>query len=224
CAALLGFLVERLVLRHMLGQPTISIVMVTIGLSSILMGIAEMVWGSDFRSFPAILPRAPLIIGDIVVRANLFYGFVLAVVVVIVFAVLFKYAKVGIAMRATAADQSASFSMGINVKAMFTLSWAFGAVAATLGGIIIGNIGGVHPTLGHIGLKIFPVVILGGLDSIGGAVLAGFIMGIIENLAGGYLDPYFHGGVKDVAPFVVLVLILLIKPYGLFGKEEIERL
>jgi branched-chain amino acid transport system permease protein len=158
------------------------------------------------------------------VRSNLFYGFVLAVVVVIVFALLFKYAKVGIAMRATAADQSASFSMGINVKAMFTLSWAFGAVAATLGGIIIGNIGGVHPTLGHIGLKIFPVVILGGLDSIGGAVLAGFIMGIIENLAGGYLDPYFQGGVKDVAPFVVLVLILLIKPYGLFGKEEIERL
>ena len=224
CAALLGFAVERLVLRHMLGQPTISIVMVTIGLSSILMGIAEMLWGSDFRSFPAIVPRAPLIVGDIVVRSNLFYGFVLAVVVVIVFALLFKYAKVGIAMRATAADQSASFSMGINVKAMFTLSWAFGAVAATLGGIIIGNIGGVHPTLGHIGLKIFPVVILGGLDSIGGAVLAGFIMGIIENMAGGYLDPYFQGGVKDVAPFVVLVLILLIKPYGLFGKEEIERL
>lgn len=224
CAALLGLLVERLVLRHMLGQPTISIIMVTIGLSSILMGIAEMVWGSDFRSFPALLPRAPLIIGEIVVRSNLFYGFVLAVAVVIVFALFFKFAKVGVAMRATAADQTASFSMGINVKAMFTLSWAFGAVAATLGGIIIGNIGGVHPTLGHIGLKIFPVVILGGLDSIGGAVLAGFIMGIIENLAGGYLDPYFHGGVKDVAPFVVLVLILLIKPYGLFGKEEIERL
>lgn len=224
CAALLGFMVERLVLRHMLGQPTISIIMVTIGLSSILMGLAEMVWGSDFRSFPSIVPRAPLIIGEIVVRSNLFYGFVLAVVVVIVFALLFKYAKVGIAMRATAEDQSASFSMGINVKAMFTLSWSFGAVAATLGGIIIGNIGGVHPTLGHIGLKIFPVVILGGLDSIGGAVLAGFIMGIIENLAGGYLDPYFHGGVKDVAPFIVLVLILLVKPYGLFGKQEIERL
>ena len=223
-AALLGFLVERLILRHMLGQPTISIVMVTIGLSSILMGIAEIVWGSDFRSFQAIFPRAPIIIGEVILRSNIFYGLVLAVGVVIIFALLFKYAKVGIAMRATAGDQAASFSMGINVKTMFTLSWAFGAIAASLGGIIIGNIGGVHPTLGHIGLKIFPVVILGGLDSIGGAVLAGFIIGILENLAGGYLDPYFHGGVKDVAPFVVLVLILLIKPYGLFGKEEIERL
>ena len=223
-AARLGFLVERLILRHMLGQPTISIVMVTIGLSSILMGAAEMIWGAGFRSFPAIFPRAPIIIGDIVLRSNIFYGFILSSVAVIVFALLFKYAKVGVAMRATATDQTASFSMGINVKSIFTLSWALGAIAASLGGIIIGNIGGVHPTLGHIGLKIFPVVILGGLDSIRGAVLGGFIVGILENLAGGYLDPYFHGGVKDVAPFVVLVLILLFKPYGLFGKKEIERL
>ena len=224
CAAMLGFLVERLILRHMLGQPTISIVMVTIGLSSILTGMAEMIWGSEFKSFPAIFPRAPIIVGEIVLRSNLFYGFVISAAAVILFALLFKYAKVGMAMRATAADQMASFSMGINVKSMFTLSWALGAIAASMGGIIIGNIGGVHPTLGHIGLKIFPVVILGGLDSILGAVLGGFIVGIVENLAGGYLDPYFHGGVKDIAPFVVLVLILLFKPYGLFGKAEIERL
>lgn len=223
-AAFLGFLVERLILRHMLGQPTISIVMVTIGLSSILMGIAEMIWGAEFKSFPAIFPRAPIIIGEIVLRSNIFYGFLISTAAVILFALLFKYAKVGVAMRATAADQMASFSMGINVKSMFTLSWALGAIAASLGGIIIGNIGGVHPTLGHIGLKIFPVVILGGLDSIAGAVLGGFIVGIVENMAGGYLDPYFHGGVKDVAPFLVLVLILLFKPYGLFGKKEIERL
>ena len=137
---------------------------------------------------------------------------------------LFKYAKVGIAMRATANDQMAAFSMGINVKSMFTISWGFGAIAASLGGIIIGNIGGVQPTLGHIGLKIFPIVILGGLDSIIGAVVGGFIVGIVENLAGGYLDPIFHGGVKDIAPFVVLIVILLIKPYGLFGTKEIERL
>ena len=224
CAAALGFIVERLILRHMLGQPTISIVMVTIGLSSILTGMAEMIWGSEFKSFPAIFPRAPIIVGEIVVRSNMFYGFVISAAAVILFALLFKYAKVGMAMRATAADQSAAFSMGINVKSMFTLSWALGAIAASMGGIIIGNIGGVHPTLGHIGLKIFPVVILGGLDSILGAVVGGFIVGIVENLAGGYLDPYFHGGVKDVAPFVVLVLILLFKPYGLFGKAEIERL
>ncbi|MCF8041364.1 MAG: branched-chain amino acid ABC transporter permease [Desulfarculaceae bacterium] len=224
CSALLGLFVERAILRHMLGQPTISIVMVTIGLSSILMGLAEMIWSTDFKSFPALFPRAPIIIGDIIVRSNLFWGFVVAMIAVIVFALLFKYAKVGVAMRATAGDQMAAFSMGINVRSMFTVAWAMGAIAAALGGVIIGNIGGIQPTLGNIGLKIFPVVILGGLDSIAGAVVGGFIVGLVENIAGGYLDPYVGGGVKDLAPFVVLVLILFVKPYGLFGKQDIERL
>jgi len=224
CAAMLGLFIERAILRHMLGQPTISIVMVTIGLSSILMGLAEMIWSTDFKSFPPLFPRAPIIIGDIIIRSNLFWGFVLAMIAVICFALLFKYAKVGVAMRATAGDQMAAFSMGINVRTMFTVAWSLGAIAAALGGVIIGNIGGIQPTLGHIGLKIFPVVILGGLDSIAGAVVGGFIVGLVENIAGGYLDPYVGGGVKDLAPFVVLVLILLVKPYGLFGKEDIERL
>lgn len=224
CSAVLGFLIERTILRHMLGQPIISIIMVTIGLSSILMGLAEIIWSTDFKSFPPLFPRAPIIVGDIIIRSNLFWGFVIAMAAVACFSIVFKYTKVGVAMRATADDQMAAFSMGINVRSMFTLAWALGAVAASLGGVIIGNMGGIQPTLGHIGLKIFPVVILGGLDSIAGAVVGGFIVGLVENIAGGYLDPYVGGGVKDMAPFVVLVIILLIKPYGLFGKEEIERL
>ena len=223
-AALLGMLVEFSILRHMLGQPTISIVMVTIGLSSILTGFAEIIWSSDFKSFPPLFPRSPIILGDVIIRSNLFWGFVVAMVTVALFAVFFKYSKIGIAMRATAGDQMASYSMGINVRTMFTTAWALGAIAASLGGLIIGNIGGVQPNLGSIGLKIFPVVILGGLDSIGGAVLGGFIVGILENIAGGYLDPYFNGGVKDVVPFIILVVILMVKPYGLFGRREIERL
>ncbi|MCF8032527.1 MAG: branched-chain amino acid ABC transporter permease [Desulfarculaceae bacterium] len=224
CSAMLGLFIERAILRHMLGQPTISIVMVTIGLSSILMGLAEMIWSTDFKNFPPLFPRAPIILGDIIIRSNLFWGFIVAMLAVAAFALLFKYAKVGVAMRATAGDQMAAFSMGINVRTMFTVAWSLGAIAAALGGVIIGNIGGIQPTLGNIGLKIFPVVILGGLDSIAGAVVGGFIVGLVENIAGGYLDPYVGGGVKDLAPFVVLVLILLIKPYGLFGKEDIERL
>ena len=223
-AALLGMLVEFSILRHMLGQPTISIVMVTIGLSSILTGFAEIIWSSDFKSFPPLFPRAPIILGDVIIRSNLFWGFVVAMATVALFAIFFKYSKIGIAMRATAGDQMASYSMGINVRTMFTTAWALGAIAASLGGLIIGNIGGVQPNLGSIGLKIFPVVILGGLDSIGGAVLGGFIVGILENIAGGYLDPYFNGGVKDVVPFIILVVILMVKPYGLFGRREIERL
>jgi branched-chain amino acid transport system permease protein len=224
CAAILGFLVERTILRHMLGQPIISVIMVTIGLSSILMGLVEMIWTSQFQSFPPLFPRAPLNLGFAVVRSTLAYGFAISMAAVAIFALIFKYAKVGVAMRATATDQMAAFSMGINVKTMFTFAWALGAIAAALGGVIVGNIGGISPVLGAVGLKIFPVVILGGLDSIGGAVLGGFIIGVLENLAGGYLDPYFGGGVKEVAPFVFMVLILLIKPYGLFGKQDIERL
>ena len=224
CSAVLGLVIERTILRHMLGQPIISIIMVTIGLSSILMGLAEMTWSTDFKSFPPLFPRAPIIVGDIIIRSNLFWGFIISMTAVALFAVVFKYTKVGVAMRATADDQMAAFSMGINVRSMFTLAWALGAVAAALGGVVIGNMGGIQPTLGHIGLKIFPVVILGGLDSIAGAVVGGFIVGLVENIAGGYLDPYVGGGVKDMAPFVVLVIILLIKPYGLFGKQEIERL
>jgi branched-chain amino acid transport system permease protein len=224
CAAALGFVVEHAILRHMLGRPVISIIMVTIGLASILTGLAEMIWSTEFKSFPPIFPRAPVVIGGIIIRSNLFWGFVIAMAAVVLFAVFFRYSKLGVAMRATAGDQMASYSMGINVRSMFTLAWSLGAVAASLGGVIIGNIGGVQPTLGHIGLKIFPVVILGGLDSIAGAVVGGFIVGLVENIAGGYLDPYVGGGVKDLAPFVVLVLILLVKPYGLFGRQEIERL
>ncbi len=223
-SAALGFAVERAILRHMLGQPTISIVMVTIGLSSILLGLAELIWTSDFKNFPPLFPRAPIIMGEVVIRSNFFWGFVIAMAAVVVFALLFKYAKVGVAMRATANDQMSAFSMGINVRTMFTVAWSMGAIAAALGGLIIGNIGGIQPTLGMVGLTIFPVVILGGLDSIAGAVVGGFIVGIVENLAGGYLHEYVPGDVKELAPFVVLVLILLIKPYGLFGKEEIERL
>jgi branched-chain amino acid transport system permease protein len=224
CAAALGFLVERLILRHMLGQPIISVIMVTIGLSSILVGLAEIIWTSQFQNFPPLFPRAPLNFGFVVVRSTLAYGFAISMAAVAIFALIFKYAKAGVAMRATAGDQMAAFSMGINVKTMFTLAWALGAIAAALGGVIVGNIGGISPVLGAVGLKIFPVVILGGLDSILGAVVGGLIIGVLENLAGGYLDPYFGGGVKEVAPFVIMVIILLIKPYGLFGKQDIERL
>jgi branched-chain amino acid transport system permease protein len=127
-------------------------------------------------------------------------------------------------MRATADDPQAAFSMGIDIRRVFSLSWSLAAVTAALSGVVIGTMGGISPQLGAIGLKVFPVVILGGLDSIGGALLGGFLMGILENLAGGYLDPLVGGGIKEVAPFLVLVAILMVRPYGLFGTREIERL
>lgn len=224
-AGAVGALVERVVLRPLLGKRTISVIMVTIGLSSIFKGIAQIAWSGDYRAFPQIFPRAPLLFGSIVIPSRQFYPFLIAMAAVAAIWVLFRFTRTGTAMRATADDQASAYALGIDIRKVFSLSWSLAAVAAGLAGIVIGTIGGISPQLGAIGLKIFPVVILGGLDSIGGALLGGFIMGILENLAGGYLDPLMSGaGVKEVAPFVVLVVILMIRPYGLFGSREIERL
>lgn len=127
-------------------------------------------------------------------------------------------------MRVTAFDQQIAQTLGISIKRIFALAWAISAVVSSIGGIILGNINGISNLLAHMGLKVFPCVILGGLDSVIGAIVGGFLIGILENLAGGYLDPILGGGVKDVAPFVFLVIVLMIKPYGLFGKVLIERL
>jgi len=139
------------------------------------------------------------------------------------FALFFKFTRLGIAMRATANSHQVALSMGISVKSIFALSWAISAVVSAIGGVLIGSINGVNITFSDFGLKVFPAVILGGLDSIPGAVIGGLVVGILENLSGGYLSRYFGGGVKEVAPFVFLVIILMVKPYGLFGTKEIER-
>jgi branched-chain amino acid transport system permease protein len=219
----LGFVIERLILRPLIGEPIISVIMVTIGLGLILKGVMYMIWTPSFRSFPEIFPPKPLNLGFSVVPSGLLWGFIFAVIGTIVFLLIFKFSRTGVAMRATANDQQAALSMGISVKGVFALSWSFGAIASVIGGIVIGNITGISVYMGDIGLKVLAVIILGGLDSIGGAILGGLIVGILENLTGLYLDPVFVGGTKEVAPFFILVIILMIRPYGLFGKEIIER-
>lgn len=222
-AIMLGVVLEKIILRPLIGEPIISVVMVTIGLSSILQGLTHLIWSPDFRSFPEIFPPEPLDLGLAIVPSGLLWGFIFAAVGTIIFILIFKLTRTGVAMRATASDQQAALSMGISVRWVFALSWSYGAVAAVIGGIVIGNISGISIYLGDIGLKVLAVIILGGLDSIGGAILGGLIIGVLENLAGLYLDPIFGGGVKDVAPFFILVLIIMIRPYGLFGKKIIER-
>ena len=222
-AIILGIVLERIILRPLIGEPIISVVMVTIGLSSILQGLTHLIWSPDFRSFPEIFPPEPLDLGIAIVPSGLLWGFIFAAVATVIFILIFKLTRTGVAMRATASDQQAALSMGISVRWVFALSWSYGAVAAVIGGIVIGNISGISIYLGDIGLKVLAVIILGGLDSIGGAILGGLIIGVLENLAGLYLDPIFGGGVKDVAPFFILVLIIMIRPYGLFGKKIIER-
>jgi branched-chain amino acid transport system permease protein len=222
-SAILALLIERLVLRPMIGEPAISIIMITIGLSLVLKSSVAAIWGVEISAFPSIFPETPLRVGEIIVSQVYVYTFLASMVFLVLFALFFKYSRMGIAMRATANSNQVALSMGISVKKVFAISWCVAAVVSAVGGILIGNINGVNITLSSVGLKVFPAVILGGLDSIPGAVLGGLIIGVLENLSGGYLDQFVGGGIKEVAPFVVLVIILMIKPYGLFGTEEIER-
>ena len=222
-SVILGLLVERLTLRPLIGEPIITVIMVTIGLGTVLKSMVTLFWGTQIRVFPPIFAQEPLNFEGIVISQVYLWTLGFALLFMAIFAVFFKFSRAGIAMRATAADQQASQSMGISVKRIFAISWCVAAVVSAVGGILIGNINGINVTLADFGLKVFPAVILGGLDSIVGAIVGGLTIGILENLMGGYLDMYLGGGVKEVAPFVVLVVILMVKPYGLFGTVEIER-
>ncbi len=223
-AAVLGLAIERLILRPLVGEPVISVIMVTLGLSSILRAVVQGIWGTDTRPFPEVFPSAPLMLGQVPVSRAYAWSLGCVVVLLLAFSLFFKYSRIGIAMRATAFSQQVALSMGISVRRMFALAWAIAAVVSAVGGILLGAVRtGVDQSLALIGLKVLPVVILGGLDSVPGAIAGGLLIGVLENLAGGYLDPLCGGGVKEVAPFVILVAILMIKPYGLFGKVRIER-
>jgi branched-chain amino acid transport system permease protein len=220
-SVILGLLVERLVLRPLIGEPIISIIMVTIGLTYILRGAVIMVWGNDIRQFN-IFPETPIDLWGVKITYLYLWSMGISLTLLSFFAVFFKYARTGIFMRAVADHQTAAQSMGISVKRVFALSWCIAAVVSAIGGILIGNIAGVGVELSYIGLKVLPAVIFGGLDSILGAIIGGLVVGLLEFLSAGYLDPYIPA-INEVFPFIVLVLVLMIRPYGLFGTEEIER-
>jgi branched-chain amino acid transport system permease protein len=223
-SVVLGLALERVLLRPMVGEPVISVIMLTLGLSSVLRAIVQGIWGTHTRPFPDVLPHEPVQLGPLPVSQGYLWAVGAVALMLVLFSLFFKYTRPGIAMRATAFSQPVALSMGISVKRMFALSWSIAAVVSAVGGVLLGAIrGGVDGSLAFFGLKVVPVAILGGLDSVAGAIVGGLVIGILENLSGGYLDPLFGGGVKEVAPFVALVAILTVKPYGLFGKVRIER-
>ncbi|MEW6487277.1 MAG: branched-chain amino acid ABC transporter permease [Thermodesulfobacteriota bacterium] len=224
-SVVLGLLVERLILRPMIGEPIISIIMVTIGLSSVLKSVVTTIWGTQIQIYdPPLFPDAPVNIAGIPISQVYLWSMGLSLLLLALFGLFFKYSKAGVAMRATAFSNQVALSMGISVKNIFALAWCIAVVVSSIGGILIGNINGINISLGHFGLKVFPAVILGGLDSILGAALGGLIIGVLENLSDGVLKSLFGlQGIKEVAPFVFLVIILMVKPYGLFGTKEIER-
>jgi len=219
----LGFIVERGVLRPMVGQNVISVVMVTIGLSQVFQGSAAMLWGAQTKNIPLPIPLEPFVIWEIYISPVNLVAALVSGVFLVAFAWFFRKSRMGIAMRATANDQQAAMAVGINVRFIFALSWAIAGLAAALGGVLWGNLIGVDTQLALVGLKVFPAVILGGLDSVPGALVGGLIIGAVESVAAGYVDPYVGGGTKDFLPYVLMILALMIRPYGFFGREIIER-
>ena len=219
----LGFVLERGILRPMVGQPVVSVIMVTIGLSFVLQGLVTMIWGANTRELALPVRFEPYIVGPVYISPINLLAAAIAILFLIGFGIFFTHSRLGVAMRAVADDQQAAMVVGIKVPRVFALSWAIAGLAAAAGGIIWGNQIGVDTFLALVGLKVFPVVILGGLDSIGGAIIGGLLMGVIESLAAGYLDPVVGGGTKDFIPYVLMILVLFVRPYGIFGHETIER-
>lgn len=222
----LAMSVERIFLRRLIGEPIISVIMVTIGLMSILDGLIYLTpFGTENFSFPAFLPTTPISMGGVSISWTQLVGVIITFILIAAFSWFFKKSTVGISMRAVSDDQMASMSIGISVPKVFGLAWATAGLSAAAAGGIIGNITGLNfDTLHAFGIVVFPVVILGGLDSILGAVVAGVIMGLIQQFASGYLDGSWGlNGTGEVMPYVILLVILLFKPHGLFGIHEIER-
>ena len=193
--------------------------MVTIGLSSLLKAIVNAIWGTLPRAFPPFIPTNPVKIFNATVGADRIWAIFIALSLLGLFSIFFRRSREGIAMRAVADDQQAALSMGISVKKVFAWAWSIAAVTAAIGGALVANIVGVSSELSHFGLRVFPVVILGGLDSIPGAIIGGIIIGLLEAYTGGYIGQ----GLNTIVPFIVLVLILMVRPYGLFGQRIIER-
>jgi branched-chain amino acid transport system permease protein len=217
-AAVLGVAVERVVLRPLIGEDPIAVIMVTIGLAAILKAGVQMFYGTTPRDMPKVLPTGSVDIAGALVPLDRLTAVGVAAVALVAFSAFFRWSRHGIAMRAVADDQQAALAQGISVRRIFALAWALAAVSALLGGVLLADIGEVSQNLASFGLVVFPVVILGGLDSVPGTIVGGVVIGLLSQYAEG-LSP----GASQVAPYVALVLILLVRPYGLFGQVRIER-
>jgi branched-chain amino acid transport system permease protein len=218
-----GFALERVMLRKLIGRPVVAVVMATIGLASILRGIGPFGIFQGTRPLPLPLPDEPFVLGPLFIPPIQLVGGIVSLAFLAGFGYFFLKSRKGVAMRAVADNQQVAMAMGINVERYFGLAWAMTGVVSALGGVLWGNMLGVDVNLALVGFKVFPVVILGGLDSIPGAIVGGLIVGIVENVAAGYVDPFVGGGTKDFAPYVLMILALMIRPYGMFGKRIIER-
>ncbi|MFL6928705.1 MAG: branched-chain amino acid ABC transporter permease [Xanthobacteraceae bacterium] len=220
-----GIALQVCLLRPMIGEPVISVIMVTIGLAIFMQAVMNWAFGNNAARFPNVFSTEKINIAGLNVETAYLMSFVLSLVIMVVFFYFFRYSRYGLAMRATAYSQQVAQSLGISVKQVFAMAWAISALVSCVAGVVLGLVNAVSNSLAIIGIKVFPAVIVGGLDSIVGAVVGGVIIGLLENFAEFIDGQYLHvGNMYTVAPFYVLIIILMIRPYGLFGTENIERM
>jgi branched-chain amino acid transport system permease protein len=223
----LGWIIERLTLRPLIGQPILSLIAVTLGVGYFLEGLVTFIWPQSTAGFgdKQIFPKDVIHIGPAVISQEYAWVILICLIIFVLLTLFFRYHKMGIAMRATADDQMAVQACGIPVTKVFSTSWMLACMVAAIGGVLISSIGGISHGLVETGLKSFSVVILGGLDSFIGAMVAGPIIGLAETVGGGYLGTIISwGGIRDIIPFVIIIIVMTFKPYGLFGEKRIERI
>jgi branched-chain amino acid transport system permease protein len=222
---LFGIILQAVVLRPLIGEPVISVIMATIGLGIFFQALMKWIFGVFAKPFPAVLGTERVSVLGLEIQSAYLLSLAISLVIMAGFGWFFRYSRHGLAMRATAFDQQVAQSLGISVPRVFAMAWAISAAVSAVAGVTVAMVNGVSAALSVYGIKVFPAVILGGLDSVVGAVLGGLIVGVLENLAQ-YVDSEWlnWGNMVQVAPFYALLLILLIKPYGLFGTKNIERI
>ncbi len=223
-ALALGWLIERIVLRRLIAQPILSLITVTLGIAYFVEGAVNFIWPWSVDALPRLFPSEAVHIGPAVISQEHLWIAGISLLIFGLLTLFFKYHKMGIAMRATADDQMAVQACGIPVTGIFSKSWMLACVLAAIGGVLASSISGISFGLVETGLKSFSVVILGGMDSFTGAIVAGPIIGLAESLGSGYISSFVWAGVKDIIPFVVIIVVVVVKPYGLFGEERIERI
>ncbi len=232
-SALLGIVVERLALRPMTGQPLLSIILMTLGLSQALQGLALLLFGGSQRNFPQMFSAAdpykittPFIFNDkpiiVILKQNLVWSFVIAILGVILIGAFFQYTRTGLAMRATSEDHELAQSTGLRIRRIFGISWAMAGLVATAGGVLLATSSGLDLSLWLVVLSAFPAVLLGGLDSIPGALVGSLIIGLAQGLTRVSTVPMVRNS-AEIMPYLVLLLVLIVRPEGLFGQKRIER-
>ncbi len=222
-SALFGFLIERIFFARLVGESVFSMVMVTIGLLILIRGLVLVLFGPQVRAFPIIFPLTPIILGDIMVSRSMLYGGIMTVLIGLGLSWFFNRTRAGLTMTAVAEDHQVAMSMGISVQRSIAFAWVLGAVLSTLGAMVHLSGRSINMMSSDIGMTALPVALLAGLESLAGLLLAGLLVGIVQGLASAYLDPLVGGAIGSVFPFIIMLLMLLIRPTGMFGWKTIER-